>query len=283
MASRSSAASERRPSAGAAGVRAGSSTRCSGSISSPSARIAPRSRAFSSSRTFPGQGADRSCGCAAGARRRSRRPGASPMRTSSVSTSRGISFRRSRSGGRRTGKTARRWKRSSRTRPASIAACRSRLVAAIQRTLAAMVWVPPTRSKRRSWVHHQDARHRGRRSGNHDAELRATTGMGPGSDRPSCSSAIRRATASPSPVPYTRVVWKGSKSRSGSPGGSRTPVAGCPSRSRPPMLLPRRRASCGRRSPRDRTSSTSLRTPHRRGQLPHDGRRVPRRCDGAAR
>jgi hypothetical protein len=37
--------------------------------------------------------------------------------------------------------------------------------------------------------------------------------------RPPCSSAIRRATDSPSPVPWTRVVWSASKRRSGSPGG----------------------------------------------------------------
>ena len=62
----------------------------------------------------------------------------------------GMSSRRSRSGGTRMGSTLRRKNRSSRKRPASTSARRSRLVAATTRTSTLRVWMPPTRSISRS-------------------------------------------------------------------------------------------------------------------------------------
>src|SRR5450432_2104633 len=57
----------------------------------------------------------------------------------------GMSSARSRSGGARSGTTARRKYRSSRNVPAATAACRSRFVAAMTRTSILSVCSPPTR------------------------------------------------------------------------------------------------------------------------------------------
>src|SRR6266545_1078517 len=140
---RSSSSRVQGPPASAPAAGTDASRPTSISRTGPRARIAALSRTFCSSRTLPGQEYFVSRSMLPRLQPSSRLPSFFERESRKNVTSSGMSARRSRSAGTRTGKTFNRYIRSARKVPSRTASSRSRLLAASTRTSTRTVRLPP--------------------------------------------------------------------------------------------------------------------------------------------